>query len=157
MTFMPVQVSSDIDTFMRSANDGAAKESLGLAEVQPFVIAFKNVTVLTTGTPDDVASVALPAWCTRYFVILTGSRCLAESAAGTLAAASFTLRDAATGGGNAASSSFAGPASTSVMVNITGTAASSPPLTSSTLYLNQTSNSANAGTISVYAVIVPCL
>ena len=154
---MPVVVSANIDTFLRTANDGAAKESLSLAEVQPFVLAFKNVTVLTTGTPADVASVALPAWCTRYYVILTGSRCIAESAAGTLAAASLNLRDAAAGGGNAASSNFAGPASTSVMVNITGTAASSPPHTAATLYLNQTANSANAGTISVYAVIVPCL
>lgn len=154
---MPVPVSSDIDAFLRTANDGAAKESLALAEVQPFVLAFKNVTVLTSGSPEDVSSVALPAWCTRYFVILTGSRCLAESAAGTLAAATFILRDAASGGGNAASGSFAGPASTSVMVNITGTAASTPPHTSATLYLHQTVNSANAGTISVYAVIVPCL
>jgi len=150
-------VSSDIDSFLVSANKEAAKEALALATVQPFVIAFKNVTVLTTGTPEDVASVALPAWCTRYFVILTGSRCIAESAAGTLAAASLNLRDAAAGGGNAASSNFAGPASTSVMVNVTGTAASSPPHTAATLYLNQTANSANAGTISVYAVIVPCL
>lgn len=140
-----------------AANAEAQKTALSLADVQPFIVAFKNVTVLTSGTPADVASVALPAWCTRYFVILTGSRCLAESAAGTLAAAAFTLRDAAAGGGNAASSSFAGPASTSVMVNVTGTAASSPPHTAATLYLNQTANSANAGTISVYAVIVPCL
>jgi hypothetical protein len=154
---MPVVVSANIDTFLRTANDGAAKESLSLAEVQPFVIAFKNVTVLTTGTPADVASVALPAWCTRYYVILTGSRCIAESAAGTLAGASFSLRDAASGGGNAASSAFNGPASASVMVSITGSPASGPPHTSATLYLNQGANSANAGTISVYAVIVPCL
>lgn len=142
---------------MGSANKEAAKESLSLAEVQPFVLAFKNVTVLTTGTPEDVASVALPAWCTRYYVILTGSRCIAESAAGTLAGATFSLRDAASGGGNSASSNFVGPASTSVMVSVTGTPATTAPHTSATLYLNQTANSANAGTISVYAVIVPCL
>lgn len=155
---MSVPVSSDIDTFMRSANDSAAKANLSLADVQPFVIAFKNVTVLTTGTPADVASVALPAWCTRYRMAPSGVHiCIAESAAGTLAGASFGLRDAASGGGNAISNAFAGPASTSVIVLPVNAGTSVLASTASTLYLYQSANSANAGTISVYLMIVPCL
>jgi hypothetical protein len=150
--------SADITAFLGAANDTAAKEALGLAEVQPFVIAFKNVTVLTTGAPADVASVALPAWCTRYRLAQSGIHLvIAESAAGTLAGASFGVRDAAGGGGNGISNAFAGPASTSVVVAPVNSSTSVLPSTAGTIYLNQTANSANAGTISVYLMIVPLL
>lgn len=141
-----------------AANAEAQKTALALAEVQPFVIAFKNVTVLTSGTPADVASVALPAWCTRYRLGQSGVHlCVAESAAGTLAGASFAVRDAASGGGNSISNAFAGPASTSAIVAPVNTSTSVWPSTAGTIYLYQSANSANAGTISVYLMIVPCL
>lgn len=155
---MPVAVSSDIDTFLRTANDGAAKESLALATVQPFVISFKNVTVLTTGTPEDVASVALPAWCTRYRLASSGGHIVvAESASGTLAGATFNILDAAGGVGTTICGTFAGPASTSVVVLPAATSTSIVPSTAGTLYLRQTANSANAGTVSVYLTLVPLL
>lgn len=144
-------------TLVEAANATDQKTALGLAAVQPFILAFKNITVLTTGTPADLATATLPTWCTRYMVMLTGSRAIAETAVGTLAAASFILRDAASGGGNFASSSFSGPATTNALVNVTGSAAGGPAHTSSQLFLRQTANSANAGTLSVYAVIVPLL
>jgi len=125
----------------------------------PLIVAFKNITVLTTGAPADVASITLPSWVTRYVVILTGSRCICESASGTLAGASFIIQDVANSSSSSdnMSSSFAGPASTSVTVSVTGTAISRAPSVATTLYLRQSANSANAGTISVYLVLVPLL
>jgi hypothetical protein len=153
---MPLTQISNGDTgsAVRTAIN-AAIEQVGLC---PFVLAFKNVTVLTTGTPADVASVALPAWCTRYRLAQSGMHLVvAESAAGTLAGANFTVRDTASGGGNAIGNAFAGPASTSVVVAPVNASTSVLPSTAGTIYLNQNANSANAGTISVYLVIVPCL
>jgi hypothetical protein len=150
--------SADITAFLGAANNTAAKEALALATVQPFIISFKNVTVLTTGAPADVASVTLPSWCTRYRLAQSGVHlCIAESAAGTLAGASFVVRDTAGGGGNPISNTFAGPASTSVVVAPVNSGTSVLPSTAGTIYLHQSANSANAGTISVYLVIVPLL
>jgi hypothetical protein len=151
-------VSSDINSFLVSANKEAAKEALALGTVQPFIIWFKNVTVLTSGAPADVASATLPSWCTRYRLAQSGVHlCIAESAAGTLAGASFVVRDTAGGGGNPICNNFAGPASTSVVVAPVNPGASVLPSTAGTIYLNQSVNSANAGTISVYLMIVPLL
>lgn len=149
--------SADITTFLGSANDTAAKEALGLAEVQPFFVAFKNVTVLTSGAPDDVASVALPAWCTRFRLSTVGHVCVAESASGTLAGASFLVQDTAGGAGATISGTWLGNASTSVVVLPINSSTSVIPSTVSTIHLRQTANSANAGTISVYLMVVPLL
>jgi hypothetical protein len=149
--------SADITAFLGSANDTAAKESLSLAEVQPFIISFKNVTVLTTGTPADVASVALPAWCTRYRLANIGHVVVAESAAGTLAGAIYNVTDAAGGVGVTICGTFTGPASTSAVVLPANTGTAVVPSTVSTIYLRQTANSANAGTLSVYLTVVPLL
>jgi len=141
-----------------AANAEAQKTALSLADVQPFIVAFKNVTVLTTGTPADVASVALPAWCTRYRLASSGGHIVvAESASGTLAGASFNIMDAAEGVGTTICGTFAGPASTSVVVLPAAISTSIVPSTVGTLYLRQTANSANAGTVSVYLTLVPLL
>lgn len=193
---MPVAVSPDMDTFLRTANDAAARAALDTpatnaaaggvlagtypnpsfavdmatqAELDavaaaklsngatPIVVAFKNVTVLTSGAPADVASITLPSWCTRWRLSPTAHLCIAESASGTLAGASLTVRDAASGGGSAVTASFFGPASTSVVVLPAATLLSILPTTANTIYLHQTANSANAGTVSVYLTLVPLL
>jgi len=123
----------------------------------PFILAFKNITVLTTGAPADIASVTLPSWCTRYTVVISGSRMLAESLSGSLNVSAYIVRDAASGSGNALTTSAAGPGSTAVTVSITGAPTAIPPATSNTLYLHQTANSGNAGVISVYLMIIPFL
>ena len=140
-----------------AANATDQKTALGLASVQPFIVAFKNVTALTTGAPTDIATVTLPSWCTRYSIASTGSRLLAESTSGTLASASFTVRDAAAGAGNALTTAALGPASTNVTVLVSGTVATVAPLTASTLYLRQTANSGNAGVVSMYLLVTPLL
>ena len=150
-------VSSDINAFMVCANKVAAKESLELATTQPFVIAFKNVTVLTAATPADIASVTLPAWCTRFRLATAGHMCVAESAAGTLAGAALTVQDTAAGAGAAISGAFAGNSGTNAIVLFVNSSTSVTPSTTGTIYLRQTANSANAGTISVYLTIVPLL
>lgn len=142
---------------IEAASKTAAKEALDLAAMQPIIVAFKNINVLTSGAPADIASVTLPSWCTRYTVVTTGSRMLAESAAGSLNTSAFIVRDAASGAGNALTASAAGPSSTAVTVSITGASAAIPPVTATTLYLNQTANSGNAGVISVYLMIIPFL
>jgi len=150
--------SADVTSFLEAANNTAAKESLGLAAVQPFIIAFKNITVLTTGSPSDVATVTIPAWCTRYRLASTGPHfCIAETASGTLASASYQLRDDAAGAGNNIITSLSGPASTSVITLPNATGLAILPNTASTLYLHQATDSANAGTISVYLMVVPLL
>jgi len=123
----------------------------------PFMLAIKNATVLTTGTPADVATVTLPSWCTRYIVGAAGSRLVAESASGTLAGATFTIRSVAAGAGTSLISNALGPASTSVSVAVTGGGGTGLPFTENTLYLHQSTNSANAGVVSMYLLITPLL
>jgi len=138
---------------------GRVQQLIDADEVnKPFMLAIKNVTVLTTGTPADVATVTLPSWCTRYRFTFSGtSVCIAESAAGTLAGASFAVRDAASGSGSLIVGTITGPTSTSNVVQVTATSTSIVPSTAQTLYLYQTSNSANAGVISVYLMVMPLL
>lgn len=137
------------------------KEAILASEInKPFIVAFKNVTVLTTGAPADVATVTLPSWLTRYVVMpsTTAVRCIAESASGTLAAAGFTTHQAAGGSGTSlTATNITGPASTAAATNASGTGVSVPFATSNTIYLRQTTNSANAGTVSVYLTLVPLL
>ena len=156
----PPVYSASVTSFLESDSSTEAKEAIGLAEAQPLMVSFKNVTVLTTGAPADVATVTLPSWLTRYVVMpsTTAVRCIAESASGTLAAAGFTTHQAAAGSGTSlTASSITGPASTSVATNASGTGVSVPFATSNTIYLRQTTNSANAGTVSVYLTLVPLL
>jgi hypothetical protein len=128
----------------------------------PFLIKLANLTVLTAGTPADIGSVTLPAWLTRFCLYgaaagpaqASGLICIAESASGTLAGASFTLRDTASGAGNALSNAFTGPIAANGLSQTSGSNVASA---GTTIFVNQTANSANAGTISVYALVIPLL
>lgn len=127
----------------------------------PIVLSVKNVTVLTTGTPADIATITVPSWITRWKTLGStsavtgpgGGTMVAETAAGTLAAASFTCFSAAGGSGNIILAATTGPTAAGGTTNFAvGTATSQ---TSTTLYIRQTANSANAGTLSFYMVILP--
>jgi hypothetical protein len=144
-------------TLAEAADALAQKTALSLAAVQPFILAFKNVTVLTAGSPADIATVTLPAWCTRFRFASVGHIVVAETAAGTLAGALFQIQDTAGGAGLTVSSAWSGNASTGVVVLPAVSSTSIVPSTVPTLYLRQTANSANAGTISVYLTVVPLL
>ena len=144
---------------------GRVQQLIDADEVnKPFVVSFKNITVLTTGAPADIASVTLPSWLTRYRVASAGVHLLiAETASGTLADARFFLRNDANGAGSALTASMSGPASTTAMILPTAPATDPQTFqpigisTAGTLYLRQTANSANAGTVSVYLTLVPLL
>lgn len=145
-----------------TAADAAAQRTLlqiqGTAFSTPIVVAFKKVTVGTSGSPADIASVTLPTWLTRWRpIVSTGHVCMAESASGTLAGAAFSVYAQAGGAGTAVVSSFLGPSSTSVVTNPNSANTGIVPSTQTTIYLRQTTDSANAGTISVYLLILPCL
>lgn len=143
----------------RAAIVGAldAKLALTTSIYNPLVVAIKNVSVVTSGAPLDVATISLPAWLTKYTLAPSGSRCVPVTFSATMAGASFLVSDAAN---NADASknintSFLGPATATGQVNVIGS--SSVPITGGTLYVRQTANSANAGTISIYLLILPCL
>lgn len=121
----------------------------------PLTLAVKSVTIKTSATPADIATITIPSGITRYRVINSQMMAaIAETASGTLAAANVKVQDAASGLGNNIVAAFAMPASASTMTSAPG-ASSTQIITSSTLYLNQTSNSANAGTVSFYIQIQP--
>lgn len=129
----------------------------GVTYAPPITVMFKNVTVLTSGTPSDVASVAVPAWLTRYRAERASGSCFvyAETASGTLAGGSWTVY-ASSGGANQITNSFAGPTAQGA-TNVISSSLVSSLFSSGTLYLRQTANSANSGTVSVYLTLVPCL
>ena len=153
---------SAVDTFLASADQAEMRANLGISTV-PIILSVKNVTVLTSGAPADIASISVPSWVTRWTLVGSGvgatSRLIAESAAGSLSAATFVVLDGAGGTGNMVSTgSTTGPASANLGTVIgaaaPGTLAFS---TSSTIYIRQTANSANAGTMSFYLVVFPFL
>lgn len=137
-----------------------ANKAIDANAITPITLYVKSVTVLTSGTPSDIATIPVPVGITRYHT--TGSSAagstsflIAETATATLAGANFTAWDAAGGTGNQLISTTAGPTASGVIV-----AALALPLiagTGSTVYIRQTANSANAGTISFYITIFPIL
>jgi hypothetical protein len=124
----------------------------------PYVVVSKNITVLTTGTPADVATITLPSWITRWKANSGtgggGSVMLCETA-GTTGAA-FQVFDTAAGGGNAMVNSATSP--TTVLGTSNFGAATNIASTSSTLYIRQTSAGIGVSyTVSFYVVILPLL
>jgi len=134
----------------------------------PIVISARNITVLTNGAPADIASITLPSWFTRGSLLfatssaVSSSRVIAETASGTLAGASISLFGSA-GGVNALNTTQTLPASAGASVGLWTTATGgnifgpSTAYGNDTIYIRQTANSANAGTISVYLVLMPFL
>lgn len=132
--------------------------------IAPIILYIKSVTILTATSPQDIATISIPAGITRYHLLgfLTsvganspaGASCYAEAASGTLAGASFSIRDAAAGAGiNLTSGTWSGPSAAGVITHSSGVLAGISA--SLTLYLRQLVDSANAGTCSFYIVILP--
>ena len=155
-------IASAVDTFLGSADQAEMRANLGISAV-PIILSVKNVTVLTSGAPADIASITLPSWLTRWALPNHGigniqSRLIAETTSGTLAAASFTCYTAASGGGSAVSNAISGPTAAGLGSGISGIAPSTAAaFTSNTIYIRQTANSANAGTASFYLMLLPFL
>jgi hypothetical protein len=136
----------------------------------PFIASVKNISLLTTGAPADIASLTLPSWLTRYALVggnfsaagAPSSRVIVESASGPISAALITFRSESFAPETSASSASNVSNSVTLMEGAgtakginTFTAATVPFLTANTIYLRQQVNSDAAGTISVYFHIVP--
>lgn len=145
-----------------TALDGASQYPLITGPSSLLVLRVNSVTILTAGAPADIATITVPAWCTRWVMtgssaaVVIGSVAVAETAAGSLSAAAVEFRDAAGGGGSAITTVAA------AMPTAAGNAASFRAVTttifsSSTIYIRQTTDSANAGTVSFYVTILPLL
>lgn len=156
ITFL--RMNADNTPSALSATD--MRTALGLDSVTPIILSAKNVTVLTSGAPADIASISVPSWVTRWTLRGGGlgatSAIYSESGSGDFSAASFTCYDAAGGAGNAISGATAGLATAQRLGNL-GAATTIPLSTSSTIYIRQTANSANAATASFYLVVFPFL
>lgn len=134
----------------------------------PMVLSAKNITVLTSGAPADIASISLPSWFTRGSLFFSSggatssSRIIAETAAGTLAATAVGLF-AGPSGASALATATTLPSiqggSSGIFTTATGGNIFGPSTAygNNTIYIRQTANSANAGTISVYLVLMPFL
>ena len=121
------------------------------------VLYVKNVAVLTAGAPADIATIAIPASITRWGVAagVAVFTILVESQVGTTAAGTCMPRTAATGAGTALlGAAQAPPAVAATATRATGGAVGAS-FTGSTIYINQTVNSANAGNLSFYVRIQP--
>lgn len=130
----------------------------------PFTLIARNIPVLTSGAPADIATFTLPPGVTRYTLnygtsIATGcGRAITETAAGTLAAGMIQFYPAPTQSGGAllTAGGFALPAAAGGGI-VTGLnpSALSIIMTSQVIYINQSVNSANAGTCSFFITIYP--
>lgn len=141
-------------THAQLVNDLATPASLGM----PFVVSVKNLTVRTGDAPMDLATINLPAsigrWGLAVALSSAMSRAVAETAAGTLAAGTIQIYDQAGGAGTAmlsVSQTLPAAAGTGVGLNSTSSLFS----TATSLTIRQIGNSANAGTISVYLMVIP--
>lgn len=156
ITFL--RINADNTPSALSATD--MRTALGLDSVTPIILSAKNVTVLTSGAPADIASITVPSWVTRWTLRGSGfgatSAIYSESGSGDFSAASFTCYDAAGGSGNAVTGATVGPATAQRMSGF-GASSTIPLSTSSTIYIRQTANSANAATASFYLVVFPFL
>lgn len=124
----------------------------------PITLGIKSITVLTSGgVGTDVATITIPSGITRYRVTNSQNCAIyAETAAGTLGGAGYQVRDASGGGGSTIVNTVTLPAAASTGVSAPGTDAAAV-YTASTLYIRQTANSANTGTVSVYLTITPII
>lgn len=139
-----------VATLAHKASDATA--------IAPITLYVKTVTVLTAAAPADLATIAVPAGVTRFHVqgTATTGTCfvVAESAAGTLAGATFNLFDGA-GGTGTQLLTVTGPTTGTPTGKVWPASDATAISSASTLYIRQVGNSANAGTVSFYVVILP--
>lgn len=131
----------------------------------PLIVGVKSVTVKTTGSPADIATIAIPAGITRYTIfgqstdsLLDGSILTVTSSGVGLHDATFEIRTAAAGAGSA----IAGETNPSGIINgLVLLNAGDPPgstaFTSPTITIRQILDASAAGTASFYLTISPLI
>ncbi len=153
------------ETFPAATTNGAVLTSDGTNWTNAFpgviILTAKSISITTSGSPKDIATITIPAGITRWRPF-SGSAtanltCLLnESQTGTMAAASFTIRDAASGFGNIIYSAT-NPGATSPLVAFMVENSQTLVYTNSSLVVRQTADPANTGVISFYLAIQPLL
>lgn len=120
---------------------------------QANIVLLGSIAIGTSGSPADLGSLAvpnLPRWKPgRMWVV-------AKTAAGTLAASVLVLRTAAAGGGTALTAALTTTALTAADKFQDFTAAALTDIqTAASVFVRQTTNSANAGVADVYVELLP--
>jgi len=129
----------------------------------PITLYVKSVTVLTAGSPADIATITIPAGITRWAIVsfadasansflAGGSGAYIETSSGAFASAAFIARTAAGGGGTSLGEADLDDVEGQFERWLGDTVIVSA---SSSIYIRQTANSANAGTVSFYITIYP--
>lgn len=153
----PVVITNGIG----GAGDPGSSGGTSSGSAFPITLYVKSVTVKTSGSPADIATITVPAGITRWRIVgiaasTTTSTFIAETAAGTLAGAAFESWTAAGGTGTQIHTSAVGPtAATNALAVGWAAQNTSAAFTAGTITIRQTANSANAGTISFYITIYP--
>jgi hypothetical protein len=124
----------------------------------PIIVSVKNLTVLTVGS-GDIGYITLPAGLTRWTLMAArtdaaSAMVVSETASGTLAAMNLGLFTAANAGGTQILS-YATLSALTAAGHMQQLATSTSLQTGNTIYFHQTSDSAYAGTISIYLLIMP--
>jgi hypothetical protein len=114
------------------------------------------VSLLTAGAPADIGTITIPSYILRWAI--TNVACAifiyTNTQTGTPAAGTLVLRSAASGGGTAFNTALA-PSSGANTFVAAGALANGGTFTGNTIYINQTVNSANAATVTVYIQLIP--
>ncbi len=125
----------------------------------PVLLFARSIAILTTGSAADIATIAIPDFITRFTTsggatTAWVTKAYAETAAGTLASATFQVRDASAGGGNniVAVAGLTAPAAVDTFTTVAGAAIVS---TARIIYIRQLTDSLNAGTLTFSIWIVP--
>lgn len=114
-----------------------------------FTVALRNVSVGTSGSPVDRASIGLPTGITRWRPI--GVTIRAVTAAGTLAAGTVGIYTQAAAAGTTIVTAAALVTLTAANIFVASTvAAVSTGITDTNIFVRQTVNSLNSGTIDVF-------
>lgn len=129
----------------------------------PRTLVAKNIPILTTGAPADIAALIIPAGITRWALPCFNSEgfspayIIAESGAADLSAATFDVRSAPSGAGALLVNSWSGPNPPPIVsTGFPGGDETTPVIsTASTVTIRQTTNSAHAGVCSFYLTIFP--
>lgn len=113
-----------------------------------------NIPVLTSGSPADIATIAVPSEAGRFTVAIGGIDVVGESVSGALSSAAFDIFDQTGGAGSKVTlSPVVGPSMAGAKSQ--GNCIPTFISTSRTLFVRQVADSANSGTCSFYVVIVP--
>lgn len=117
-----------------------------------------NITVLTSGSPSDIATITLPSGLLKWrpygtTVATAVSVMIGRASAGDMSAATFQGWTGAGGTGTQIFSNSTGPTGVGVMGSLT--AQTGAISTASTLIIRQTVNSGNAGTVDLYVELIP--